>query len=101
MAKGYRILGFRPRTPYGEIDLVAARGPVLAAVEVKARTSLEAALEAVSPRQRERLRRAIRALASRRPGRENAVFRLDLLALAPGRLPRHIPDAWSQDADLE
>jgi putative endonuclease len=101
MAKGYRILGFRLRTPYGEIDLVAARGPVLAAVEVKARTSLEAALEAVSPRQRERLRRAIRALASRRPGQENAVFRLDLLALAPGRLPRHIPDAWSQDADLE
>jgi putative endonuclease len=99
MAKGYRILGFRLRTPHGEIDLVARRGRVLAAVEVKARTSLEAALEAVSLKQRERLRRAIRALASRRRGMDNAVFRLDLLALAPGRLPRHIPDAWSQDAD--
>jgi len=99
MAKGYRILGFRLRTPHGEIDLVVRRGSVLAAVEVKARTSLEAALEAVSLNQRERLRRAIRALAARRRGLENAQVRLDLMALAPGRFPRHIPDAWSQDAD--
>jgi putative endonuclease len=101
MAKGYTILGFRLRTPYGEIDLVARRGQVLAAVEVKARTTLEAALEAVSFAQRQRLRRAIRALAARRRGLERAHVRLDLLALAPGRLPRHIRDAWSQDVDQE
>jgi putative endonuclease len=100
MAKGYSILGFRLRTPHGEIDLVARRGRVLAAVEVKRRASIEAALEAVSPNQRQRLRRAIRALAARRRGLENAEVRLDLMALAPGRLPRHIPDAWSQDADF-
>ena len=100
MAKGYRILGFRLRTPQGEIDLLVRRGSVLAAVEVKARTSLEAALEAVSLTQRQRLRRAIRALAARRHGLEDAQVRLDLMALAPGRFPRHIPDAWSQDADL-
>jgi putative endonuclease len=100
MAKGYRILGFRLRTPHGEIDLVARRGRVLAAVEVKARANLETALEAVSLTQRQRLRRAIRALAARRHGLEEAEVRLDLMALAPGRFPRHIPDAWSQDADL-
>jgi putative endonuclease len=99
MAKGYSILAFRLRTPHGEIDLVVRRGRVLAAVEVKRRTSIEAALEAVSLNQRQRLRRAIRALAARRRGLENAEVRLDLMALAPGRLPRHIPDAWSQDAD--
>ena len=44
MAKGYRILGFRLRLPQGEIDLLAVRGRVLVAVEVKARTSIEAAL---------------------------------------------------------
>ena len=101
MAKGYSILGFRLRTPHGEIDLVARRGRVLAAVEVKARTTLEVALEAVSLTQRQRLRRAIRALAARRRGLENSVVRLDLMALAPGRFPRHIPDAWSHDADLD
>jgi putative endonuclease len=99
MAKGYRILGFRLRTPQGEIDLVVRRGDVIAAVEVKARTSLEAALEAVSLSQRQRLRRAIRAIAARRHGLQGLHVRLDLMALAPGRFPRHIRDAWSQDAD--
>lgn len=94
MLKGYRILGFRLKTPQAEIDLLAKRGGVLAVVEVKQRSSLENALECVRYDQRERLRRAGAALASRRPGLKGAAVRLDLLALAPGRLPRHIPDAW-------
>lgn len=99
MAKGYRILGFRLRTPLGEIDLLASRGPVLAAVEVKARTTIDAALGAVSLAQRQRLRRALAALAARRRAFATSRLRLDLVALAPGRLPRHIPDAWSEDGD--
>ena len=95
MAKGYRILGFRLRTPQGEIDLLAQRGAVLAVVEVKRRTSLEAALETVTADQRERLRRAGRAIAARRPSLQNLAVRLDLIALAPGRLPVHSRDAWN------
>ena len=94
MAKGYRILGFRLASPQGEIDLLAIRRGVLAVIEVKRRTSLEAALEAVRPDQRERLRRAAAAVAAGRPALKGATIRLDLMALAPGRLPRHIPDAW-------
>lgn len=94
MAKGYRILGFRLKTPQAEIDLLATRGKVLAVVEVKRRTSLLAALETVTFDQRERLRRAGANLAARRPGLTGASVRLDLMALAPGKLPRHIPDAW-------
>jgi len=94
MAKGYRILGFRLKTPQAEIDLLATRGKVLAVVEVKRRTSLLAALETVTFDQRERLRRAGANLAARRPGLAGASVRLDLMALAPGKLPRHIPDAW-------
>lgn len=97
MLKGYRILGFRLRAPQAEIDLLAQRGSVLAVVEVKSRSSLAAALEAVGYEQRERLRRAGRALASRRPGLARLNVRLDLLALAPGSFPRHIPNAWSED----
>jgi putative endonuclease len=99
MAKGYRLLGFRLKTPQGEIDLLVARGRVLAAVEVKTRASLDAALEAVSATQRQRLRRALTAIAARRGLAASAQIRLDLLALAPGRFPRHIPGAWSEDAD--
>ena len=94
MAKGYRILGFRLKTSMGEIDLLAQKGEVLAVVEVKLRTTLEAALDAVAARQRERLRRAAESLARRRPSLAGASIRLDLAALAPGRLPRHIADAW-------
>jgi putative endonuclease len=94
MAKGYRILGFRLRTPQAEIDLLALRGKVLAVVEVKRRTSLMAALETVTLDQRARLRRAGTALAAGRPGLSGASVRLDLIALAPGKLPMHIPDAW-------
>jgi putative endonuclease len=39
MAKGYRILAKRFRTPHGEIDIVAKRRNLLAFVEVKARAS--------------------------------------------------------------
>lgn len=94
MAKGYRILGFRLKTPQAEIDLLALRGKILAVVEVKRRTSLLAALETVSYDQRDRLRRAGADLAARRPALRAASVRLDLMALAPGKLPRHIRDAW-------
>jgi len=94
MAKGYRILGFRLKTRQGEIDLLAVRGRTLAVVEVKRRRDLAAALEAVTAEQRERLRRAGATIAARRPSLAGASVRLDLMALAPGRLPMHIPDAW-------
>lgn len=94
MAKGYRILGFRLKTPQAEIDVLAKRGAVLAVVEVKSRTSLEVALDTVTFDQRDRLRRAGAQLAANRPGLSACAVRLDLMALAPGKLPRHIPDAW-------
>lgn len=94
MAKGYRILGFRLKTPQAEIDLLAKRGRVLAVVEVKSRLSLETALETVTFDQRDRLRRAGAQVAANRPGLSACAVRVDLLAIAPGKLPRHIPDAW-------
>jgi len=96
MAKGYRIVGFRMRTAQAEIDLLATKGGVVAVVEVKRRTSLGAALDAVTPRQRDRLLGAARSIAARRPEFATAAIRLDLMALAPGRWPRHIRDAWRE-----
>jgi putative endonuclease len=95
MATGWRILAFRLKTPQGEIDILAKRGGVLAVVEVKRRATIEAALEAVTHHQRQRLRAAAANLAANRPGLADLAVRLDLIALAPGRLPRHIADAWA------
>ncbi len=94
MATGWRILGFRLKTPAGEIDLLAKRGGVLAVVEVKSRTSLDEALGAVTSLQQARLRNAGEGLAARRTDLQGLAVRLDLIALAPGRRPRHIHDAW-------
>lgn len=94
MLKGYRILGFRLAAKQGEIDILALRGRVLAVVEVKRRATLEIALEAVHASQRERLRRAAAAIVAGRPVLKGVTIRLDLIALAPGRVPRHVPDAW-------
>ena len=100
MAKGWRILALRLKTPGAEIDLLARKGRVLAVIEIKTRARLDDALAAVSAEQRSRLRRAGRQIAARfasghRP--QALSVRLDLVALAPGRLPRHIADAWPAD----
>lgn len=90
--KGYRILARRARTPAGEIDLVARRGDILVAVEVKARPSRGAAIDAVSTRQRLRIARALDLLAARDPALAGLGRRLDLVAMRPWRLPIHLTD---------
>jgi len=50
IAKGYRILARRWKTPFGEIDIVARRRRGLVFVEVKARGSVDEAVEAVTER---------------------------------------------------
>lgn len=94
MLKGYQILGFRVRTPFGEVDLLARRGATLAVVEVKLRPTLAEALEAVTPEQIERLSAAARLLAAR-PSLRGLRPRGDIVALAPGRFPRHRLGAWN------
>lgn len=90
MLKGYRILGFRLKTHAGEIDLLARRGNILAVVEVKRRATIEAALLALDPRQFERLLSAGAAVTRHRPALQRLELRIDMVALAPRRFPRHV-----------
>ncbi len=92
--KGYTLLDRRVRTAYGEIDLVARQGRVIVFVEVKARPRLADALEAVAPSGWLRIARAAEAWRGARPQYGDHGWRYDLIALAPGRLPVHIRDAW-------
>jgi putative endonuclease len=94
MAKGYRILARRFRTPHGEIDIVARRRQLLAFVEVKARRSLDDAAYAVTPRQQLRIIAAAQGWLMAHP--EHAAFelRFDAMLIAPRRLPRHLPGAF-------
>jgi putative endonuclease len=92
--RGYRILARGYRVPVGEIDIVARRGRVVAAIEVKARDSMAAASEAVGPRQRRRVARAFEQFLAAHPQHGGLSLRFDVMLVAAGRLPRHISNAW-------
>jgi putative endonuclease len=94
MAKGYRILAKRFRTPYGEIDLVARKRNLVAFIEVKARASLDEAAYAVTPRQQARIIAAAQAWLMAHPEHAEFEMRFDVVLIAPRHLPRHLLAAF-------
>jgi putative endonuclease len=98
MAKGYRILAKRFRTPYGEIDIVARKRSLLAFIEVKARTSLDDAAYAVTARQQARIIDAAQAWLMAHPEHADFELRFDAILIAPQRLPRHLLAAFDASA---
>jgi putative endonuclease len=94
VAKGYRILARRWKSPVGEIDIVARRRQLLVFVEVKARASLDAAAESVLPRQQQRIVAAAEAWLATYPDPKVTDMRFDAVLVAPGKLPRHIQGAF-------
>jgi putative endonuclease len=94
IAKGYRILAKRFRTPHGEIDLVAKRRNLVAFVEVKARDNLDDAAYAVTPRQQARIIAAAQIWLMAHPEHDRYDLRFDAMLIAPRRLPRHVMAAF-------
>ncbi|WP_234684371.1 YraN family protein [Bradyrhizobium monzae] len=94
IAKGYRILAKRYRTPHGEIDLVARRRNLIAFVEVKARASLDEAAYAVTQRQQRRIIDAAQGWLATHPEHAEFELRFDAMLIAPRSLPRHVLAAF-------
>jgi len=94
MAKGYRILARRFRTPHGEIDLIAKRRNLVAFIEVKARATLDEAAFAVTPRQQSRIIDAAQGWLIAHPEHAELELRFDAILIAPRRLPRHLLAAF-------
>ena len=94
IAKGFRILARRFRTPLGEIDIVARRRGVLVFVEVKARDSFDAAAEAIGKRQQSRIIAAAQLWLASHPEDAMRDMRFDVVLVIPGRLPRHVQAAF-------
>lgn len=92
--KGYRILARRYRTPAGEIDLIARRGNLVIMVEVKARPTLLAAMEAVTYTAERRIEAAADLWLSRRADYAKLSVRFDLVAILPRRWPVHVPNLF-------
>ncbi|NIJ35809.1 putative endonuclease [Sphingopyxis panaciterrae] len=90
---GWRILGERLRVPAGEVDLVARRGRTIAFIEVKWRDRIEDLDFAIDAYRLRRVAAAAEMLSPRfiRPRDD---IRIDVMLLAPGRLPRHLVHVW-------
>jgi putative endonuclease len=94
IAKGYRILARRFKTPLGEIDIVARRRRALVFVEVKARETSGDAAESLTARGKQRIVAAAEMWLARNPADAQAEIRFDVVLVTPGKLPQHIPNAF-------
>jgi putative endonuclease len=90
---GWSILARRARVPGGEVDLVARRGRTLAFVEVKQRSTADAAAWALDEYRLRRVAVAAERLAPRY-ARDGDDIRIDALFIVPRRLPRHLANVW-------
>ncbi len=91
--RGWRVLARRVRVPGGEVDLIARRGRVLAFVEVKQRSTDEAADWSLDAYRLRRVAVAAQCLTPRY-ARDGDEVRIDAMFIVPRRLPRHLPNVW-------
>lgn len=91
--RGWSILAERVKTPLGEIDLIARRAGTVAFIEVKWRRKAKDLDFAIDEFRLRRVAAAVQAVAHNY-AKQNEDIRIDVILLAPGRLPRHITNAW-------
>ncbi|WFS00966.1 YraN family protein [Rhizobium tumorigenes] len=94
VCKGYSIVAIRHKTVLGEIDIVARKGDLAVFVEVKARRGEQAAIDAVSFSSQRRIRAASDLWLAQQPDFGRLSQRYDIVAILPGRWPRHFRDAF-------
>ena len=91
---GWRILQRRYKPKAGEIDLIAKKRKTVAFVEVKARKTREAAMDAVTPASQKRIARAAKIFVSEHPKAGFFTLRFDVIIIRPWTLPERIENAF-------
>lgn len=104
--KGYKILVRRYKTKVGEIDIIARRGNKIIFTEVKARPSIDIALESITPSMRRRIEKTALTYMAQNDI-NNCDVQFDVIAVLPfnwhnlakGRLfIHHLDKAWMTGA---
>lgn len=93
-ARFYKILARNYRARGGEIDIVARRADAIAFVEVKARGDLASAAIAITPQKQQRFSQAANRWLASNPWAIGYTLRADAIYIAPGKLPRHVKNAF-------
>lgn len=86
-ARGLTFLAANWRCRHGELDLVMHDGEVLVFVEAKIRRgeAMGRAEEAITPAQASRLLRAANGFIAEHPAWEDAIWRIDVIAITLGQ----------------
>lgn len=87
--KGYQILEWRYKTPFGEIDIIAKKSRVVIAIEVKARKSKFLIEEVLHPKQIERVKRAAEFFISKNSQFQKYDLRFDFIEVGRFLIPKH------------
>ena len=98
--KFYRILAEPYKTPMGEIDIIAARGNMVVAIEVKARATRSEATAVISEQQCARITHALQDFVMRNPRFSRTDPHFDVMLSTPRRWPQHIKNAWCAEQSL-
>ena len=96
--KGYRLLAQRFKSPQGEVDLIMRRRDVTAFIEVKARSSRDNGVEAVTTTQSKRISAAARYWMARDRIANASFCRFDIVVVNAYLWPHHIENAFPGDA---
>lgn len=96
MIKGYKILKTRYKSRQGEIDIVAYHRCALVVLEVKKRKTQQEALNAILPRQYERILRTLNVFLLHHPKYAGLEIRFDIILISQFRL-KHLKNVWRAD----
>jgi len=94
MLKGYRIVARRYRTKLGEIDLIVRKGDLVCFVEVKARPTVQQAVDAVTQTAKKRIDSTAFLWLGKQRNAAELSLRFDIVAVCPWRWPVHLEDAF-------
>lgn len=99
LMRGYRPVSRRYKCKSGEIDLVVKKGSRLIFAEVKYRRNSDHALESVSPKNQQRVRRAAEHFLQRYKhsypqSGDSLQLRFDVVAISPYFNIKHIRNAF-------
>ena len=93
MAKGHRVLARRFKSSAGEIDLITLKAGRVGFVEVKKRATLMECESSITPKLRQRVRRASDLWMARNVQYQNHNVGFDIVFVMPWRMPVLLPDA--------
>lgn len=95
--KGYRILKMRYKTKVGEVDIIAKRGDVIVFIEVKAHTTKDNGVNAISAVSKGRIFRAGQFFIAKNPKWSGMNVRFDAMIVHHLFLITHLSNAWTEN----